>query len=80
MKREKLDRRNIIVAWQAEISIYVTASGYVAIQQENEMEDPSLILIAPANVDAVVKALKDAVKDANDARQEFLFGGDDESA
>ena len=78
MKYEPMDRRDIIVAWQAQTGVYVTESGYVAIRQENEMEDPSIILLAPEHVDAVIKAIKEAGKEAVEARQEFLFGGGDE--
>lgn len=77
MKHERMDKRSIVVAWQAEIGVYVSEAGYVAIRQENEMEEPSIILIAPANVEAVIEALRYSVKDANEARQGYLFGDEE---
>lgn len=79
MKLERMDKGDIVVANQDETGVYITEAGYVAIRQNPAMDDPQLILLAPANVEAVIKAMKDCVKHAEAARQEFLFGEDDDS-
>lgn len=80
MKREPVSKETIVVASQEQIAVYVTDGGYVAIRQDGIMCDDSLILIAPANVEAVIAALKNSIGGAIDARQDYLFGGDDEPA
>lgn len=77
MKREPISKETIVVANQEETAVYVTEAGYVAIRQRHELQDDSLVILAPANVDAVIKAMQNCIQEAIEARQEFLFGDDD---
>lgn len=78
MKHEPMAKECIVVANQDETGVYVTEGGYVAIRQNPAMDEPQVILLAPQNVAAIIAAMKDCVKEAEQARTEYLFGVDDE--
>jgi len=49
------------VQQQDAIDVYESQAGYIVISQQSEMDsDPSLILIAPENVEKVIRALRTA--------------------
>lgn len=74
------DRGAMIVAWQAETHVYAGDTGYVVIKQVNEMEDDSVILIDPQNVEAIIEAMRAAVPHAVEYRKEWREEGNDEPA
>lgn len=78
MKREPMSKECIVVASQDETGVYVTEGGYVAIRQNPALDDPQVVLLAPQNVAAVIAAMKECVKEAEQARTDYLFGGEDE--
>lgn len=78
MKREPMNKECIVVASQDETGVYVTEGGYVAIRQNPAMDEPQVILLAPQNVQAVISALQGCIKEAEEARAEYLYGVDDE--
>jgi hypothetical protein len=54
----------IAIHQQDEIEVYVHTSGDVAIRQQSGMEDADVVLVAPENVEKVIRALRNAKRDA----------------
>lgn len=68
------DKETMIVAWQGETHVYAGDTGYVVIRQKQEMEDDSVVLLDPQNVEAVIEALRAAVPQAAQFRAEWRQG------
>lgn len=68
----KTDKRNMVVAHQSQTYVYVGDTGYIVIKQENYPEDDVAILIDPQNADAIADAIKGYVKQAEQARLDWI--------
>lgn len=70
------DKRDMIVAHQAETYVYVGDTGYIVVKQSGYPDEDSVILIDPQNAEAIADAIKSYVKDAEKARLEWAQGED----
>lgn len=66
------DKRDMIVAHQAETYVYVGDTGYIVVKQKNYPDDDSVILIDPQNADVIADAIKAYKKDAEKIRIDWL--------
>lgn len=67
-------RRNLVVAQQDEIYVYVSETGHIVIKQEDGMGETTTVVIDPQNAVVVADAVKGYVVEAQQVRFEWLQG------
>lgn len=75
-----MSRGDIVVAHQDETEVYVSEAGYVCIKQVGWDGEASVITLMPIHVPAVVKAMNDSIKEAQESRQLWLKEVDDDAS
>lgn len=67
-----MSRGDIVVASQNEISVYVSAPGYICIRQLDCDGDEQIITIIPLHAQSVAKAILGKINEAQESRQLWI--------